>query len=145
VAFMDGVDTIVSIVAGVAGIASFVFILIDRRKHPAAPALQRDSAELPATVDHAPDAVADRRQRQRSGVRRLLLSPIVFLAGFLGAGLLAAVVDDTTDEIDLSAIAGWSVATSVTLAWVYFAVKASRTANRVSDGKRSSAGSSDLV
>ncbi|TDC07933.1 hypothetical protein E1267_12010 [Nonomuraea longispora] len=35
-------------------------------------------------------------------------------------------IDDPAEDVDLSAVAGWSVAVCVTLAWIYFAIKAGR-------------------
>ncbi|MFI9841593.1 hypothetical protein ACIHFD_31475 [Nonomuraea sp. NPDC051941] len=123
-AFLDGVNTIVSIIVGLVGIAGFVLTLVDRRR-------QSRTANAPANAvepeTEASEGLSARTpQRQRSAARRLLLSPLVFLAAFLGSGMLVAAFDDLNDEIDLSAIAGWSVAVCSTLAWVYFALRLRR-------------------
>lgn len=123
-AFLDGVNTIVSIAVGIAGIVGFVLTMVDRRGGSRTSRRRAGPVEQPVTG--AADKPADRSRRRASGVRRLLLTPMVFLAAFLGAGLLAALFDSRDDAVDLSAIVGWSVASSVTLAWVYFAVRASR-------------------
>ncbi|MDP4503705.1 hypothetical protein [Nonomuraea turcica] len=107
-----------------AGIAGFVLTLVDRRRQSRTSTVPSSAVE-PET--EAGEGLSTRTpQRRRSAARRLLLSPLVFLAAFLSSGMLVAAFDDLNDEIDLSAIVGWSVAVCSTLARVYFALRLRR-------------------